>query len=72
MLIWEAVTLPPQMQWCVAWTRVIATLLFTYSQVREWGFSHSIVRRMAICLSVAFALTLGSSSTEATKGVKCQ
>ena len=68
-IIQDVVTLAPQVHWWVAYTRVIATLLFTYPQVREYGSFQFFVRRLTMRLSVASASTLRRPSTKATKGV---
>ena len=59
-----------QLQRWVAHTRVIATPLFTYPQVCEYGSCHFCLRLLAMRLSAAFASTPRRLSTEATKGVK--
>ena len=69
-LIWDARTLDSQIQRLVELTRVIATLLFTYQQVRENGSFHFFARELARSLSVASASPQRRPSTEATKGVK--
>ena len=53
-------------------SRMIANLLFTYSQVSEYGSFHFFVRWMAMRLSVASALNPRRQSIDPTKGVKCQ
>ena len=63
---------PPRMQWWLELTRVIASLLFTYLQVCEYGSFHFVLRRLARLLIVASASTLRSPSTDAKKGVKCR
>ena len=54
----------------VALTRVIATLLYIYLLVWEYGSFHFYARRMAMRLSVASNSTPRRLSTEATNGVK--
>ena len=70
-LMRDSGTLSPWMQQWVARTRWIDTLLFTYPQVRGYGYLHFCVRRLVIYLGVASASTSISPSTEATKVVKC-
>ena len=65
-------SLDNQMQRWVALTRVIATLLFVYLQVREYVSFHFCARRLTMRLRVASALTPRRTPTEATKVVKCQ
>ena len=43
------------MQWFVEWTSVMATLLFMYLHVLEWGRFHFFTRRMDMDLIVASA-----------------
>ena len=70
-LIRDSGTLAPRMQPWVTLTRVIATLIFMYPQVREYGSFHFCSSRLAMHLSVASASTPRRTSTEAMKGVKC-
>ena len=65
-------TLAPRMQRWVAQTRVIATLLFMYLQVRDYGSFHFCARQLEMRLSVDSASTLRRPSAEAKKGVKIQ
>ena len=71
-LMQDSGTQASQMQRWVACTRVIATILFTYPQVHEYGSFHFCARRLAMCLSIASASTPRRPSTEAKKGVKCR
>ena len=71
MMMRDVRTLDPRMQRWVACTRVIATLLFTYQQVREYGSCHFCVRWLVMHLSVFSASTPIISPTKLTKGVKC-
>ena len=64
-------TLSPWMQRWVARTRVISTLLFTYVQVREYASFQYCVRRLVMCLSVAYALTPRRACTDPMKVLKC-